>query len=169
VNVGGSRPKLVKRLVAQIAYDHTLTLKRTDLLRARGYGVVTVIGNEAAKLVLDLSPSWNFFIVGGAAATEVREEIVDWLKSKFPRVPILALNPRETPELLGADYNANQNEPELWLPIIGYGVLVQRAARDKGPMSQLKKPGAIRDKCPPRGSEVIANNPDCTMRSANAA
>jgi len=135
VNVGGSRPKIEKQLVAQIAYDHTLAMKRTDLLRARGYGVVTVIGNEAAKLVLDLSPSWNFFIVGDAAATEVREEIVDWLKSRFPAVPILALNPLETSDLLGADYNANQNEPERWLPIIGYGVLVRREAHDMRPMS----------------------------------
>jgi len=69
-------------------------MKRTDLLRARGYDVVTVTGNEAAKLVLDLSPSWNLFIVGDAAQKEVGDERVVWLKSKFPGVSILALNPQ---------------------------------------------------------------------------
>jgi len=119
VNVGGSHPKIEKRLVGQIGYDHAAARTRTDALRAHGYDVVTVIGNDAAKLVLDLLPSWNFFIVGDAAPTEAREGIVQWLKSKFPDVPILALNLNEQSELSGADYNISQSSPELWLPIIG--------------------------------------------------
>jgi hypothetical protein len=84
VNVGGARPKIEKTLVAQIAYLQERAAERTNLLRARGLKVVSVVGNEAAKLVLDLSESWNFFIVGHAAPWEVREEIVAWLKARFP-------------------------------------------------------------------------------------
>ena len=50
--------------MGQIAHDHTLAMKRTDLLRARGYEVVSVIGNEAAKLVLDVSQTWSLLIMG---------------------------------------------------------------------------------------------------------
>jgi hypothetical protein len=118
VNVGGARPKIQKPLVAQIAYLHERAAERTDLLRARGFGVVSVVGNEAAKLVLDLSQDWNFFIVGTDAAKEVREEMVAWLKTKFPNIPILALNPSAAQALRGADYNVKQNGPELWLAIV---------------------------------------------------
>jgi hypothetical protein len=118
VNVGGLRPRTRKRLVCQIAYDPTKARARTEVLRAGGYEVVTVIGNEAAKLVLDLSQSWNFFMIGNAAPREVREEMVAWLKAKFPGVPILALNPPTLPVLRGADYNVEQNGPERWLPLI---------------------------------------------------
>jgi hypothetical protein len=120
VNIGGARPKVQKTLVAQIEYLHERAAMRTVLLRAWGFEVVSVVGNEAAKLVLDLSQSWNFFIVGHAAPREVREEMVAWLKARFPGVPILALNPPETPALAGANYNVKQdsNGAEIWLPIV---------------------------------------------------
>jgi len=118
VNLGGSRPKIAKKLVGQIAYDNAVAINRTNLLRAQGYEVVSVIGNEAAKLVFDLAPSWNLFIVGYGASNEVREEMVAWLKAKFPSVPVLALNPPAVQELPGADYNVKQNGWESWLPIV---------------------------------------------------
>src|SRR5215469_15646294 len=117
VNVGGSHPKIEKRLVGQIGYDHEMARERTDRLRAKGYDVVTVIGNEAAKLVLDLSQSWSFFIIGDAAPKERREEMASWLKAKFPAVPILALNPPTAVVLPGADYNVEHND-QLWLPLV---------------------------------------------------
>jgi hypothetical protein len=91
VNVGGAHPKIEKRLVGYIAYNHALARERTDVLRAKGYEVVTIIGNEDAKLVLDLSESWELFIIGYEASAEIREEMASWLKVKFPDVPILTL------------------------------------------------------------------------------
>jgi len=44
--------------------------------------------------------------------------MVVWLRSKFPHVPILALNSPATTELAGADYNVTQNGPEVWLPLL---------------------------------------------------
>jgi hypothetical protein len=87
-------------------------------LRAHGYEVVSVIGNEAARHVLESFRHCDFFIVGHAGSRKLREEMVACLKAKFPSVPILALNPPTTPLLRGADYNVNQNDPELWLPVI---------------------------------------------------
>jgi len=56
-------------------------------------------------------------MVGHEAAKQEREEIVDWLKVRYPKVPIVALNPPNQ-QLSGADYNARQNVPESWLPFI---------------------------------------------------
>ena len=41
-------------MVFQIAYDGGLAIGRTKVLRLQGYEVVSVIGNEAAKLVLSV-------------------------------------------------------------------------------------------------------------------
>jgi hypothetical protein len=79
-----------------------------------------VIGNAAAQVLLSANPHKDlaFFIVGHAAPSEpTREEMVDWLKEKYPKVKVLALNPPNS-QLPRADYNATQNGPENWLPFV---------------------------------------------------
>ena len=127
VNVGGQRAEIQKRLVGQVAYDPARAAVRTAALRAEGYEVVTAIGNEAAKLVIDLSPSWNLFVVGEGAPKDVREEIAAWLRERFAGVPILALNPPTAMVLPGADYNTVHNDA-LWMALVGSAV--HRSARD---------------------------------------
>ena len=58
------------------------------------------------------------FIIGHNANPQVRKEIAAWLKSKYSRVPILALNPPYQQELKLADYNIILNGPEEWLFIV---------------------------------------------------
>lgn len=118
LNVPASRGAAVKPLVFQIAYDNRQATARTAALRLHGYEVVSVIGNEAAKIILGMHQRCDFFIVGHAAPDQTREEMVAWLKVKYPDVQILALNPPRIPELAGADYNVKLNGPETWLPVI---------------------------------------------------
>jgi len=84
-----------------------------------GYAVISVIGNEAAQVLLSANPHNDLalFIVGHAAFGRARKEMVDWLKEKYPKVKVLALNPSNS-QLPSADYNAIQNGPENWLPIV---------------------------------------------------
>lgn len=105
------------RWIFLIAYDEELGLRTAELLRSRGYGVISVIGNEAAKLLLSSIQRYDLFIVGHAAPEEIRREIVDWLKARYPGVKILALNPPDQ-HVPAADYNVPQNGPENWLPIV---------------------------------------------------
>jgi hypothetical protein len=91
---------------------------RTEVFRLHGYEVVSVIGNEAAKVVLSLPHHCDFFIVGHAAPEDARQEMVAWLRTKYPGVRILALNSPKIRELVGADYNVKLNGPEVWLPMI---------------------------------------------------
>ena len=118
LNIRASSGASGKPLVFQIGYDDRLATARTEVLRLYGYEVVTVIGNEAAKLVLTLPQHCDVFIVGHAAPEEARQEIVAWLKTKYPTVRILALNSPNIRELLGADYNVKLNGPEVWLPLV---------------------------------------------------
>jgi hypothetical protein len=76
-----------------------------------------VLSNEAAKVLLCSIQKYDLFIVGHAAPEEYRREMVDWLKTHYPNVKILALNPPHQP-LPNADYNALGDDPESWLPFV---------------------------------------------------
>ena len=114
------RPPLGKR-VFQIGYSEKLLRERADLLRSIGYGVLSVIGNEPAKTLLSLaqicSEDLTFFMVGHAAPSSQRAEMVAWLKTHYPGVRIIALNPPEE-HIPIADYNAPYNGPDRWVPIV---------------------------------------------------
>lgn len=107
--------------IFQIAYSEQLRLARPELLRSLGYPVTSVVGNEAAKLLLTTLRRDNLgvalFIVGHAAPSQTRKEMVDWLKANYPRAKILVLNPPDQ-QVQDADYNVLQNGPEAWLPLV---------------------------------------------------
>ena len=104
-------------MVFQIAYDRRLAA-RSEVLKLHGYEVISVIGNEAAKLVLGMPDVWDLFIVGYDATEHTRGEMVTWLKANFPTTRILALDAPKTPELPGADYNLKLNGPDTLLPMV---------------------------------------------------
>jgi hypothetical protein len=106
------------KLIFQIAYDERLLATRAAQLETLGHEVSSVIGNEAAKIVLGSRQEYDLFIVGHAAPEETRIEVVDWLKRKYPKARILALNPPDCERLDGADYNVRQNLPGMLLPMV---------------------------------------------------
>ena len=99
-------------------YDDRLTIARAEILILDGYEVVSVAGNEAAKVILSLPQQCDIFIVGHAAPEESRKEIVVWPKAQYPGIRIIALNSPTIRELPGADYNIKLNGPQTWLPVI---------------------------------------------------
>jgi hypothetical protein len=108
-------PKKLRRIFV-VSYDEEIGVQRAELLKSRGYGVVSVIGNEAAKVLLSSIQPYDLFIVGHATPQETRREMVDWLKTQYPSVKILALNPPDQ-QVPTADFNV-PHEPESWLPIV---------------------------------------------------
>jgi hypothetical protein len=108
--------RAIKRIF-QIAYDEESSLTRAELLRSHGVGVISVLSNEAAKVLLASVEDYDLFMVGHAAPEEIRREMVDWLKAHYPRARILALNPPHQP-LPNADYNALASDPEGWLAFV---------------------------------------------------
>lgn len=118
MNIAHAGQLPAKRVVFQIAYDEHRLVTRTELLRHNGYEVISVVGNEAAKIVLSAPQDCDLFIVGHSAPEQARKEMVDWLKTRYPHVKILALNPGDDQQLAGADYNAKLNGPNEWLSIV---------------------------------------------------
>src|SRR5260370_4301199 len=51
LNVSPGKWRATKRIF-QIAYDEQLGLRRAELLRSLGYGVISVIGNDPARFLL---------------------------------------------------------------------------------------------------------------------
>ena len=118
-----------KRVVFQVAYDEQLLAERCELLKVRGYEVISVIGNERAQAVLSPPQPIDLFIVGHNAPEQTRMEMVAWLTINYPQISILALNPSEYKQLPGADYNAVFNSPAAWLSRVAAAFRAVSAAK----------------------------------------
>jgi len=111
-----TRPN-IKRIIFQIGYDAKGLTARAELLRRFGHEVISVADNDAAKVALTTIHDVDLFIVGHTAPKKVREEIVSWLKTNYPKVKILALNPSKD-QLIHADYNVVLNHHDEWLSLL---------------------------------------------------
>lgn len=114
--------------IFQIAYDEHAGFRGAELLRGHGYGVISVLSNEAAKVLLSSIQKYDLFIVGPSATEESRRGMVDWLKERYPEVRVLALNPPHQ-SLPNADYNALFNDHEGWLQFVTERVAMSASAR----------------------------------------
>ena len=108
--------------VFKIAYSPELMFTREAVLRSRGYVVESALGNEASKKALESGGSYHLFIVGHAAPEQVRQEMVRWVRQKFPNARVLALNPPNVAREHGADYNVALNGPGVWLAVVEQAV-----------------------------------------------
>src|SRR5713226_2535749 len=110
------KPK-TKRILFQIGYDEKGINARAELLRRFGHEVISVTNNEAAKVALSSYHDVELFIVGHSATEQTRKEMVAWLKTNYPKVKIVALNPSKD-QLVGADYNVILNDHDEWLSLL---------------------------------------------------
>jgi hypothetical protein len=107
-----------KQIVFQIGYDEKELNTRAELFRRVGHHVMSVPDNEAAKRALTSIEKVDVFVVGHTAPEQTRKEMVDWLKTNFPNVKIVALIPSANRQLSRADYNIVLNEWDEWLSLL---------------------------------------------------
>ena len=107
-----------KRIMFQIGYDENELKVRAELFRRVGHEIISVADNDAAKNALTSIHSVDVFVVGHAAPEQTRKEMVDWLKTNFPKVKIVALIPSANRQLPRADYNVVLNDREEWLSLL---------------------------------------------------
>ena len=108
----------VKQIVFQIGYDEKELHARAELFRRCGHQVVSVEDNEAARRALTSIQNVDVFVVGNTAPEETRKEMVDWLKTNFPKVRVVALIPSAIHQLPSADYNIVLNDWDEWLSLL---------------------------------------------------
>jgi hypothetical protein len=104
--------------VFQIAYSPELMFTREAVLKSRGYRVESVLGNEAARKALEAGDHYDLFIFGHAEPLKARQEMVRWVREKFPNAKVLALNPPHVSPEPEANYNVTFDRPEEWLAVI---------------------------------------------------
>jgi len=109
---------LPKQIVFQIGYDERDLHARAELFRRVGHHVISVPDNEAAKRALASIEKVDVFVVGHTAPEQTRNEMVDWLKTNYPNVKIVALIPSANRQLPLADYNVVLNDRNEWLSLL---------------------------------------------------
>ena len=107
-----------RRIMFQIGYDEKELKVRAELFRRVGHEVISVADNEAAKNALTSIHDVDVFVVGHTAPEQTRLEMVEWLKTNFPKVKIVALIPSASRQLPRADYNVVLNDREEWLSLL---------------------------------------------------
>lgn len=111
-----------KPKIFQIAYTEVLGIVRAEALMIRGYHVETATGNAAAKQALLNWPACDLAILGHNAGRKTRIEMVMWLRARYPKVKVIALN-RFDETLSIADFNIRVTaEPERWLQMVGRSI-----------------------------------------------
>jgi 5'(3')-deoxyribonucleotidase len=110
-----------KRIMFQIGYDEKELNARAELFRRCGHEVISVVDNEAAKNALTSIHNIDVFVVGHTAPEQTRKKMVDWLKTNFPKVKIVALIPSANRQLPRADYNVLLNDREELLSLLVAG------------------------------------------------
>jgi 5'(3')-deoxyribonucleotidase len=60
----------------------------------------------------------DVFIVGHAASEQTRKEMVDWLKTNFPRIKIVSLIPPGNRQLESVDCSIVLNDWNEWLLLL---------------------------------------------------
>ena len=108
----------VKQIVFQIGYDEKDLNARAELFRRCGHHVISVVDNAAAKHALSSIQDVDVFVVGPNAPEETRKEMVDWLKTNFPKIKVVALIPSASCKLPSADYNIVLNDWDEWLSLL---------------------------------------------------
>jgi hypothetical protein len=108
----------VKRIMFQIGYDEKELNVRAELFRRFGHEVISVADNDAAKHALASIQNVDVFIVGHAASEQTRKEMVNWLKTNFPRIKIVALVPPGNRQLESVDYSVVLNDWNEWLLLL---------------------------------------------------
>ena len=111
-----------KQIVFQIGYDEKNLNARAELFRRVGHHVISVPDNEAAKLALTSIEKVDVFVVGQSAPEQTRKEMVDWLKTNFPNVKVVALIPSANRHLPRADYNIVLDDWDEWLSLLAAAV-----------------------------------------------
>lgn len=119
--------RAIKR-VFQIAYDEQAGLQSAELLRSRGYAVISVLSNEAAKVLLSSIQKYDLFVIGHAGPEKSRIEMVDWLKTHYRDIKVLALNSSQQ-TLPNADYNSSASDPQSWLLFVSEQFPMAASAR----------------------------------------
>jgi hypothetical protein len=107
-----------KQIVFQIGYDEKDLNARAELFRRVGHHVMSVPDNEAAKQALTSIDKVDVFVVGHTAPEQTRKEMVDWLKTNFPNVKIVALIPSANRRVPRADFNIVLNDWDEWLSLL---------------------------------------------------
>jgi DNA-binding NtrC family response regulator len=105
--------------ILQVAYYPSLRDIRARMLRAAGYEVTSVSGNQEAMMLDNATMATvNLAVVGFASEHSVREEMVHWLKVRQPNIRVVVLQFSDWEKFPEADAAILAADPHLLMTTI---------------------------------------------------
>lgn len=118
----GSSPRFgeapAKKRILHVEFDRALLTTRHALLETAGFEVISCFNGRAAREVSCDGVRFDLFLVGHAASFVERADLVKWVRSHFPKVPIVVLRSRETDGFPAGDAHAIADPEELLRTIV---------------------------------------------------
>jgi DNA-binding NtrC family response regulator len=106
--------------ILQVAYYPSLRDIRAQMLRAAGYEVTSVLGNdEAMALSPSLIAATDLVVVGFSNSPSIRAAIVQWFKVRHPIIPVVVLKFYEWEKFPEADGVCLCEDPRNLLAAVG--------------------------------------------------
>lgn len=105
--------------ILQVAYDQGLLETRALMLKAKGYEVTSVRGNQQAMLLTsDSLAKFDAALIGFSSTFMVRSAMLAWFKSKLPQLPVIVLQFHTFEKFPQADCCSLSEDPSIWLDAV---------------------------------------------------
>jgi DNA-binding NtrC family response regulator len=105
--------------ILQIAYYPTLKETRAEMLEEIGYRVTSVLGNDdAIRLDEPFMSTVDAVVFGFCSPQSVRQTMIQWLKRRYPMLPVVALQFYDWETIPEADACTLSENPKVWLSTI---------------------------------------------------
>jgi DNA-binding NtrC family response regulator len=105
--------------ILQVAYYPSLRDIRAQMLRAAGYEVTSVLGNdEAMALSPSLVVATDLVVVGFSSSASTRAAIVQWFKVRHPMIPVVVMKFYEWEKFPEADAVCLSEDPRNLLATV---------------------------------------------------
>jgi len=102
--------------ILQVAYYDKLLETRAQMLKAAGYQVTSVLGNDKAiALPAAVIAAASLVVVGFSAPHSARDAMIHWFKAQHPRIPVVVLQFTSWEKFPEADVSTFSEDPTIWL------------------------------------------------------
>ena len=104
--------------VLQIEYSQSILLNRANILRSEGFVVDSLFRDETSETRIQSNEEYGAVVIGHGGPWSDRRGLIDRLRQKYPKLPVIALFSRVDEPFQNASHNCPADDIVQWFGII---------------------------------------------------